>query len=179
MGKQDNNKQGVRRRVPAIVALAFFLLFPGLGLAATDAAGKPDGWVARAVFTTAVEQREPVDQVAVVPNTMREIYFFTDLRQLQGRKVSHRWEYNGRVMAEVTFNIGGPRWRVFSRKSLDPSQTGKWTVVVVDESGWPLRASIFDYRAPSVLDTADGRVGLPEPVEEPQEYAPPERSGTQ
>ena len=116
-----------RKVVPFIHAVAALLViwYSGLYAAGTDAAGKPRGWVERAIFTSAVEKREPVDQLAVVPNTKREVYFFSDLRHLQGRQVTHRWEYKGQVMAEVTFKIGGPRWRVFSRKSLDPDQTGK------------------------------------------------------
>ena len=50
-------------------------------------------------------------------------------------------------MAEVRFRIGGPRWRVYSRKTLDPAQLGRWTVVVTDGSGWPLHAETFDYVA--------------------------------
>lgn len=170
----DNNKQKADRFIYSIAALLIFL-YPGQYASGADVADKPGGWVARAIFTSAVEQREPVDQLAVVPTTRYEVYFFTDLRQLQGRQITHRWEYEGQVMAEVTFKVGGPRWRVFSRKSLDPEQTGKWTVVVVDESGWPLRASIFDYRVPAAMDEEGGHVGLPSPVDEPEQYAPPER----
>jgi hypothetical protein len=105
----------------------------------------PDAWVARAQFTTDVVNREPVDQLVTVDGSYDSIYYFTDLRNLQGRTVTHRWEHNGWVASEVPFNVGGPRWRVYSRKSLKPNMPGKWTVVVVDESGWPLHASIFEY----------------------------------
>ena len=103
----------------------------------------PDAAVVRAVFTTAIADREPVDQVVSVSADQPSIYFFTDLRNLQGRVVTHRWEFEGEFMGEVSFNVGGPRWRVYSKKTLNPGVTGKWTVMVLDESGWPLHASIF------------------------------------
>ncbi len=106
----------------------------------------PRGSVARTAFTTAIEDREPVDNLVRVPNTIDRIYFFSDLRGLDGEIVTHRWEYNGQVMAEVKFRVGGgPRWRVYSSKNLLPEWTGKWTVVVLDEAGWPLKASMFEY----------------------------------
>jgi hypothetical protein len=174
MGIRDNDGQKTGRFIHGIAAL-LISMHPGPGATGVEASDKPAGWVARAVFTSAIEQREPVDQLAVVPNSMREVYFFTDLRQLQGKQVTHRWEYDGEVMAEVKFKVGGPRWRVFSRKSLDPDKTGKWTVVVVDETGWPLRASIFDYRVEPAMDGEGGHVELPKPVNELQQTAPPER----
>jgi len=106
----------------------------------------PRGSVARTAFTTAIEDREPVDNLVRVPNTIDRIYFFSDLRGLDGEIVTHRWEYNGQVMAEVKFRVGsGARWRVYSSKNLLPEWTGKWTVVVLDEAGWPLKASMFEY----------------------------------
>lgn len=81
------------------------------------------------------------------------LYYFTDLRNLEGRTVLHRWEYEGQVISEIPFEVKGPRWRVFSKKVLDPAMTGKWTVVVVDQSGWPIHASIFENNA--LYDQAD------------------------
>jgi hypothetical protein len=103
----------------------------------------PDAYVARAIFTSEVVNREPVDQIVSAGTEMDSIYFFTDLRNLQGRTVKHRWEFDGQFMGEIEFQVGGPRWRVFSRKTLYPGQSGKWTVLVLDQSGWPLHASIF------------------------------------
>jgi len=103
----------------------------------------PDAYVARAVFTTDIADREPVDQVVSVGPGQQNIYFFTDLRNLQGRTVKHRWEFEGQFMGEVEFQVGGPRWRVYSKKTLNSDVTGKWTVMVLDQSGWPLHASIF------------------------------------
>jgi hypothetical protein len=112
----------------------------------------PDAYVARAMFTTAVVNREPVDQVVSLDENATEVSFFTDLRNLQGRTVIHRWEFEGEVISEVNIQVKGPRWRAYSIKSLNPGEEGKWTVFVIDESGWPLHASIFQQRTGDLAD---------------------------
>ena len=48
-------------------------------------------------------------------------------------------------MARVPFVVYGPRWRVYSTKTLEPSWTGEWTVRVEDESGRVLHTESFSY----------------------------------
>jgi len=103
------------------------------------------GEVARAVFTTGIKDREPVDQVTTLSTDKDKIYFFTEIRNMSGHIIKHRWEYNGKTMAEVEFGVGGPRWRVWSTKSLLPQWTGEWKVSVVDEAGKVLSESSFSY----------------------------------
>ncbi|WP_170165000.1 DUF2914 domain-containing protein [Inmirania thermothiophila] len=109
------------------------------------AAAQAGGAVARAVFTTGITGREPVDRVVELPNDQRRVYYFTELVGLAGQTVTHRWEYGGRVMAEVAFRVGGPRWRVWSSKNLLPQWTGEWRVAVVDEAGRVLAEDRFNY----------------------------------
>lgn len=108
---------------------------------------KSTGSVARAQFTSAVQDREPVDKVTNLLNDKNRIYFFSEIKDAASQKVTHRWEYNGKVVSETSFDVGGSRWRVFSNKTLDPSQTGEWKVSVVDEAGSTLGASTFTYEA--------------------------------
>ena len=103
------------------------------------------GEVARAQFTTAIEAREPVDEVTILSNDVNKLYFFSELRNLQGQTVTHRWTFAGKVMAEVTFNVGGPRWRVNSSKTLLPGWVGDWTVAVVDGTGAVVSEHSFQY----------------------------------
>jgi hypothetical protein len=105
----------------------------------------PEWQVARAQFTSGIRDREPIDRLVVASPLIREVYFFTDLRHLQGRTVTHRWMYNGQVVSQVPFEVGGPRWRVSSKKEIDPDQVGEWSVTVVDQSGWPLYTELFRY----------------------------------
>lgn len=115
----------------------FLLLGCIIALAgASRAAGEDEaGWatasVARATFTSAVADREPVDRLTDASGDQQRIYFFSELRNMSGEKIAHRWEYNGKVMAEVPFSVGGPRWRVWSSKNLEPFWQGEWTVSVM------------------------------------------------
>lgn len=111
------------------------------------------GHVARAAFTTMVADREPQDDVTQLTNETSRIIFFTDLRGLNGRTVSHVWEKDGMEMARVPFVVGGERWRVYSTKNLEPSWTGEWTVKILDEDGNVLQTRGFTYLSVSTDDT--------------------------
>lgn len=103
------------------------------------------GVIARAMFTTQIDDREPIDRVLILENKFPQLYFFSDLRHLQGQTVKHRWEYEGRVVKEKVFRVQGPRWRVYSFNKLDQSMLGRWTVVITDKDDCPLKAVIFQY----------------------------------
>ena len=120
------------------------LLFAGLFVLYSFSALAEDG-VARSVFTTAIDNREPVDRVGQLSNDNAAINFFTEIRGMEGHAITHRWEKDGEVKAEVTFNVGGNRWRVWSSKNLDPSWLGNWQVSVVDEGGNLLAQESFAY----------------------------------
>ncbi len=104
--------------------------------------------VALAQFTTAIEKREPIDQITFVDSGVQKIFFFTDLRNMEGQTVHHRWLHNGTVMADVTFEVRGPRWRVWSSKTLSPDGLGDWTVEVVTSEDEVIAAETFTYTAP-------------------------------
>lgn len=100
--------------------------------------------VARSAFSLSIADREPVDEVNVVSEA--SVYYFTELSGLEGELIRHRWVYDNQVMADVEFMVGGPRWRVWSKKSLLPGWAGQWTVNVVDEGGAVLQTETIDYR---------------------------------
>ena len=113
---------------------------------AEDVVAPDPAWrVERAQFTTSIDNREPVDQLIVLSPPQVELFFFTELRNLEGRTVTHRWEYQGQVVSNVPFEVKGPRWRVYSKYILEPDQFGEWSATVVDESGWPLFTELFRY----------------------------------
>ena len=95
----------------------------------------PMGSVSRASFTTGISEHEPMDSVTQLTNDHGIVYFFSELHDLAGKTVAHRWEYNGELMSEVPLAVAGPRWRTYSSKNLEPMWIGQWTVSVVDEAG--------------------------------------------
>lgn len=135
---------------------AAIILLTGLSVQA-------ESGVARAVFATDIQDREPVDQIGQLTNDNSSVYFFTEIRGLEGQTVTHRWEHGGEVRAEVNFNVGGNRWRVWSSKNLQPNWLGEWKVSVVDAGGNVLSQESFAYvpagetaaAAPSEMETED------------------------
>lgn len=105
----------------------------------------PADAVARGTFATAIDQREPVDSVTSLESDRSRVYYFNEFVGIDGREVTHRWEYRGEVMAEVPISIDGPRWRAYSSKNLDASQLGEWTVSVIDDAGHVVRKDSFVY----------------------------------
>jgi hypothetical protein len=104
------------------------------------------GEVARAQFTTGIVDREPSDAVTELGTDHTQIYFFTELTGFSGETVTHRWEHAGQPMADVSFDVRGPRWRVWSSKQLQSNWTGEWKVTVLDGAGNVLTEKTFNYQ---------------------------------
>lgn len=104
-----------------------------------------EGEVARSIITTEVVDREPVNDLDVVPLTNDTVLFFTELRDMKGQTVMHRWMRGDEQIAEVSFDVGGPRWRVWSSKKMMPDWAGTWTVQVVDTAGNVVAEKSFTY----------------------------------
>jgi hypothetical protein len=133
-------------------AVIFLVLSTFAGAWAQEGAAQvPDTtstFVTRGVFTSAVVEREPVDAIDTLTTDTHTVCFFSEISQMEGRTVTHRWMFGGEMKAEVSFEIGGPRWRVYSSKKLIPEWTGLWSVEVVDDGGANLYRASFIYKAP-------------------------------
>ncbi|MCW9013406.1 MAG: DUF2914 domain-containing protein [Gammaproteobacteria bacterium] len=131
------------------------IIFAVTLLVCAFSASAEDG-VARAIFTTGIESKEPVDELGQLTTDHSRIYFFTEIRGMEGHTVVHRWEQGGEVRAEVSFAVAGNRWRVWSSKNLHSSWLGEWTVSVVDEGGNVLAQESFAYVPAEPVVPEDG-----------------------
>ena len=105
------------------------------------------GEVSRALFTIGIDNREPVILVdSIDSGSYTSISFFTELTELTGHNVTHQWTHNENIMFEKTFEVKGPRWRVWTSKTLIPSWTGSWTVNVLDDDRAVLASRSFEYQ---------------------------------
>ncbi|WP_199610257.1 DUF2914 domain-containing protein [Flocculibacter collagenilyticus] len=110
--------------------------------------------VARAVLTNKIVNREPQEQLnhhITSNNAQRsKLFFFTELHNLAGHTVRHRWIYKGNIVADVPLTIKSNRWRTYSSKSVNQSQPeqwlGQWAVQVVDEDNHILISKDFIYK---------------------------------
>ncbi|MFN3786265.1 MAG: DUF2914 domain-containing protein, partial [Thiothrix sp.] len=94
--------------------------------------------VSRSAFTTSINAREPVDQLARI-SAGQPVHYFTELSGLQGHVVTHRWEKDGTFQLCIQFPIGADRWRVHSSKNITSDSPGTWTVSVQNDDGTVLK----------------------------------------
>lgn len=140
--------------------LLFLLLVTGLFGAsppavATDVPSAPDpaaqpavlipGNVTRAQFTRDIKDLEPVDAVSTLTNDQTRIVYFTEIHGMAGQTVTHRWEFNDKIVLEKNHEVGSSRWRAYTSKKLDPASLGEWKASVVDAAGGTLSVNTFTY----------------------------------
>lgn len=121
-----------------------------------------DGQVTQAVFTTAVINREPIDKLSSLTNEKTRVYYFTEIQNMAGQTVRHRWEYKGEIVLDYLFEIGTDSWRIYSVKTLDPASVGEWKASAVDAAGSSLSVNTFTYlekpgAESGAMENADGR----------------------
>lgn len=133
-----------------------------------EQAGFSRGSVVRSVFTSAIDDREPTDKLEKSAEANR-IFYFTELRDMSGQTATHRWEFDGKVMAEVKFDVRGPRWRVWSSKSVAPGWTGDWKVSVLNGAGETISEEMISMAAAPAEPAAEA---TPAATEEPAETQP-------
>lgn len=116
---------------------------------AAEARAKPAvaiaGRVTRALFTRKVKDLEPVDTVSVLTNDKTRITYFTEIHGMAGQTITHRWEFNGKVVLEKNHEVGSSHWRAYTSKTLDPTWLGEWKASVVDAAGGTLSVNTFTY----------------------------------
>lgn len=143
----------MKQVIRIVLVTAFFAV-------AAQPAVAAEGTVSRAQFTSAILDREPVDELTAIDPDADKVFFFTELRNMEGTAITHRWSLNGNVMAEVEFKVRASRWRVYSSKTLLPEWRGEWVVDVVDESGSIIESRKIGYAgaempAPEAPKTGD------------------------
>jgi len=112
------------------------------------------GSVTRALFTRKVKDLEPVDTVSVLTNDKIRITYFTEIHGMAGQTITHRWEFNGKVLLEKKHEVESSRWRAYTSKTLDPTWLGEWKASVVDAAGGTLSVNTFTYMRKSETDVA-------------------------
>ena len=121
---------------------AILLLFCTTAPHAGEPAHSP---VARAVFTTAIQQAEPVDSIRELHGDAEQVFLFTELRDMTGEVVVHTWEHKGSVVARMRFHVEQPNAHLWSARVLTPDMQGSWRVVITNAAGAVLAEKTLDY----------------------------------
>ena len=93
------------------------------------------GSVTRAVFAKHIVKREPVDVITALSSDVQGVYFFSELKDMAGHTVTHRWEYNGQRVGYTEFKVMAPYWRAWSYRKILPGSAGTWNVKVLNTRG--------------------------------------------
>lgn len=94
--------------------------------------------VVRAQLSHDIKAREPVDSIDSVqlpPGKSMPIYFYLQLKDMQGKKVSIFWYHNDKLDSQLPLEIRNDNWRTNASKHLDHQRLGAWRVELVDGSG--------------------------------------------
>lgn len=130
-----------------------------------------EGEITRSLFTSSVQNHEPIDQLTILSDLISEAFYFTEFRNYQGRTLKHQWSHNGKVSHSISFTINGKRWRVHSSKSFisGTKQEGTWVVKILDENGSVLHTDSIDYIRASTQAEIDAAEAAAEKAAQEQE----------
>jgi len=115
----------------------------------------PANRVVRAVLTDSPRKHYPAQELAgdlPVSDVTKRFYFFTEVHDVVSRRLAHRWEYQGKAMAQISFKPSAANWSGSSNKQIPTHMQGAWRVALVDERGTVLSSVDFTYG--KVLTTA-------------------------
>lgn len=114
------------------------------------AAKAATGKVAHMVLAFAADRPaggDPITSpIVLTAGQEKRVMLYTELRDLAGQAVSHRWQHAGRTVAVIPFEVKGDRWRVHSTKRVTAELKGDWQVLVVDGHGATLASRSFVVR---------------------------------
>lgn len=93
------------------------------------------GSLIRALFARQIVNREPVDAITALSADTQGVYFFSELQDMTGHTVTHRWEYDGKRVGYTEFKVMGERWRAWSYRKIPSGSNGTWKVKVLNTIG--------------------------------------------
>lgn len=106
---------------------------------------KPSGKLTTEIFTTAIVDGKPADNLKAIENTVDTVYFYTVLEGLKGQTVTHRWKYAGRVISNADIPVTEDPFTTWSSNKIEPNWTGFWTVEVLGKDSEVIGVGTFAY----------------------------------
>ncbi len=104
--------------------------------------------ISRALLTTALINREPVDNIISFVKVSRQkdtkINYFTEIMDMNGKVLYHQWLWENQMEFNRKVNINGPRWRVSTKKYIPFSKPGAWVARLVNEENEILNEIKFE-----------------------------------
>jgi Protein of unknown function (DUF2914) len=106
--------------------------------------------VARSRLTSDIKKNEPVDTLKlplkIGNNETLWIYYFAELKGMEGKAIYHEWWLNGNLVSRKKVNITDDPWRTASKQLITYTTNNDWIVKVVDESRNTLSEKSFNLK---------------------------------
>jgi len=105
-----------------------------------------NNYVVRALVTSQMNNKEPgtaINRLVIVDKTPASIYYFNELKQMNGQKVYHEWLKNNQLVSRHELIVAADNWRTSSHKLLSGSGEGQWQVRLIDQKGNVLHENKF------------------------------------
>ncbi len=126
-------------KVASIVLLSFVLaVLPLTQISIAQEEGAEGLRIERLVACTSVdlETREPVGVGESFPEDVGRLVAFTSIAGAgEGTSITHAWYRKGSLVARVSLDVRGDRWRTWSSKTIPADWAGDWEVAVLDADG--------------------------------------------
>ena len=135
-------KQGVKRSMfIGLVTMATAMFFCG----SIHAQDLSDLTVAYGAVCENVVDHEVVSASTSFPSRVEKLYCFTKIAGAkEPTQITHVWYYGETERARVELAVKSASWRTHSSKLIQPHETGKWRVEVLDKDGRLLETYRFD-----------------------------------
>ena len=104
--------------------------------------------ITMAQFTTKITKRYPADEIQTHTDPYQSISFYTELRNMKGEQVGHRWYYEDQLEYEASFKVRADQWRVWSTQLLPEDKPGEWKVEIVNGDGEVLSVHSLKFQPP-------------------------------
>ncbi len=105
--------------------------------------------VSREMLVSDVVDGEPStelpDTIELIANETRQIYYFTEVRNMIGRRLTHRWRHERREVAK--FSLAEPNeyeCPLHSSMLLNTASAGNWRIELLDDAGNVLDFHLFE-----------------------------------
>jgi Protein of unknown function (DUF2914) len=106
--------------------------------------------VTRSRLTSDIKKNEPIDTLKlplkIGNNETLWIYYFAELKGMEGKAIYHEWWLNGNLVSRKKVNITDDPWRTASKQLITYTTNNDWIVKVVDESRNTLSEKSFNLK---------------------------------
>ena len=98
-------------------------------------------------FTSGIKKLKPIDnlgnKIRLKNNKTSKIYYYTVIEGQKGNKLTHRWIYNGKSVANISSKITQKRQVMYSSKTVTRNMAGTWQVLILNHKGNILSSAMF------------------------------------